>query len=230
MSLLNLLWRLQLGVEFGSKLITLPGPDRREAAVLGYELPLYYALVLLQRGGCVSCSPPPSLLPCPTFFLLKYTYTDTASAGCFLIYDVTSRRSFDSMRTWLADVRAHADAHISCVLVGNKDDLVGRGAEGECDPSSSSMCVFSWRWGSGEGPVRERGEAARISGERKSEAGGGKRGEVSKICMPAHRPQLLAAGQAEPERPEAGRVGVGVGCSRACRARCVTGRSALVPM
>jgi GTPase SAR1 family protein len=27
MSLLNLWWRFQLGVEFGSKLITLPGPE-----------------------------------------------------------------------------------------------------------------------------------------------------------------------------------------------------------
>ncbi|KAJ7311657.1 P-loop containing nucleoside triphosphate hydrolase protein [Mycena albidolilacea] len=185
MSLLNWRWRLQLGVEFGSKLITLPS--------------LEAIVVKLQ---CWDTS----------FRSITRSYY-CGAAGCLLVYDVTSRRSFDSVRTWLADVRAHADAHVSCILVGNKVDLVGRGTEG-----------------SGEGPVRERGEVARISGERKSEAGSGGRGEVSKICIPEHRPQLLAAGQAEPERPEAVRVGVGVGRSRACRARCVTDRSALVPM
>ncbi|KAJ7803629.1 P-loop containing nucleoside triphosphate hydrolase protein [Mycena olivaceomarginata] len=79
-----------LGLEFGSKLITLPGP---EATVVKLRSRSYY------RGV----------------------------AGCLLAYDVTSRRSFDSVRPWLADVRAHADAHVSCILVGNKVDLVGRG-------------------------------------------------------------------------------------------------------
>jgi Ras-related protein Rab-2A len=32
------------------------------------------------------------------------------------------------VRTWLADVREHADPHVTCILVGNKVDL--------CDPST----------------------------------------------------------------------------------------------
>jgi len=40
-----------------------------------------------------------------------------------LVYDVTSRPSFEHARTWLADVRAHADPHLTCILVGNKTDL-----------------------------------------------------------------------------------------------------------
>lgn len=73
------------------------------------------------------------------------------AAGCLLVYDVTSRPSmffspspfppsspvlgrrtlthprrlpgFEHARTWLADVRAHADPHLTCILVANKTDL-----------------------------------------------------------------------------------------------------------
>ena len=30
---------------------------------------------------------------------------------------------FEHARTWLADVRTHADPHLTCILVGNKSDL-----------------------------------------------------------------------------------------------------------
>ena len=30
---------------------------------------------------------------------------------------------FEHARNWLADVRAHADPHLTCILVGNKSDL-----------------------------------------------------------------------------------------------------------
>ena len=40
-------------------------------------------------------------------------------------------------RTWLSDVREHADPHLTCILVGNKIDL--------CDPAE----------GSGRGKQRE---------------------------------------------------------------------------
>jgi len=46
------------------------------------------------------------------------------AAGCLLVYDVTSRSSFTNARSWLADVREHADPHLTCILVGNKVDLV----------------------------------------------------------------------------------------------------------
>ncbi|KAJ6538025.1 ras-domain-containing protein [Mycena capillaripes] len=88
-----------LGVEFGSKLITLPGP---EATVV--------KLQCWDTAGTES------------FRSITRSYYRGA-AGCLLVYDVTSRRSFDNVRTWLADVRAHADAHVSCILVGNKVDL-----------------------------------------------------------------------------------------------------------
>lgn len=30
---------------------------------------------------------------------------------------------FEHARTWLADVRTHADPHLTCIIVGNKSDL-----------------------------------------------------------------------------------------------------------
>jgi len=45
------------------------------------------------------------------------------AAGCLLVYDVCSRQSFLNARTWLKDVRQHADPHLTCILVGNKTDL-----------------------------------------------------------------------------------------------------------
>ncbi|KAJ7112561.1 ras-domain-containing protein [Mycena epipterygia] len=88
-----------LGVEFGSKLITLPDAEG--------------TVVKLQCWDTAGTE---------SFRSITRSYYRGA-AGCLLVYDVTSRRSFENVRTWLADVRAHADAHVSCILVGNKRDL-----------------------------------------------------------------------------------------------------------
>ncbi|KAL0570154.1 hypothetical protein V5O48_011809 [Marasmius crinis-equi] len=52
------------------------------------------------------------------------------AAGCLLVYDVTSRKSFQNTRMWLKDVREHADPNLTCILVGNKVDL--------CEPEDSA--------------------------------------------------------------------------------------------
>ncbi|KAF7304216.1 Ras-domain-containing protein [Mycena indigotica] len=91
-----------LGVEFGSKLLTLQGPGPHEGTVV--------KLQCWDTAGTES------------FRSITRSYYRGA-AGCLLVYDVTSRKSFDNVRMWLADVRAHADAHVSCILVGNKVDL-----------------------------------------------------------------------------------------------------------
>ena len=46
-----------------------------------------------------------------------------SSIGAFLVYDVTSRSSFEHITTWLSELREHAGAHLSLCLVGNKCDL-----------------------------------------------------------------------------------------------------------
>ncbi|XP_006656487.1 ras-related protein RABA3-like [Oryza brachyantha] len=43
--------------------------------------------------------------------------------GAMLVYDVTSRRTFDHAARWLRDLRAHADNSIVVMLIGNKADL-----------------------------------------------------------------------------------------------------------
>jgi len=88
-----------LGVEFGSKLIQLPEENK---------------IVKLQCWDTAGTE---------SFRSITRSYYRGA-AGCLLVYDVTSRASFVNARSWLADVRRHADPHLSCILVGNKVDLV----------------------------------------------------------------------------------------------------------
>jgi len=46
------------------------------------------------------------------------------AAGALLVYDITSRESYNHVNTWLEDARTLASAGIVIVLVGNKSDLV----------------------------------------------------------------------------------------------------------
>ncbi|KAH9950233.1 ras-domain-containing protein [Amylocystis lapponica] len=87
-----------LGVEFGSKLITIPEENK---------------VVKLQCWDTAGTE---------SFRSITRSYYRGA-AGCLLVYDVTSRQSFVNARSWLADVREHADPHLTCILVGNKLDL-----------------------------------------------------------------------------------------------------------
>ncbi|EIN07118.1 ras-domain-containing protein [Punctularia strigosozonata HHB-11173 SS5] len=94
-----------LGVEFGSKLITIPEENK---------------IVKLQCWDTAGTE---------SFRAITRSYYRGA-AGCLLVYDVTSKRSFQSCRSWLADVREHADPHLTCILVGNKVDLCDNSEEG----------------------------------------------------------------------------------------------------
>ncbi|PPQ71561.1 hypothetical protein CVT26_010418 [Gymnopilus dilepis] len=87
-----------LGVEFGSKLITIPEENK---------------VIKLQCWDTAGQE---------TFRAITRSYYRGA-AGCLLVYDVTSRETFEHLQTWLADVRKHADPHVTCILVGNKVDL-----------------------------------------------------------------------------------------------------------
>lgn len=44
------------------------------------------------------------------------------SHGVLVIFDVTSRRSFERVRSWLKEIEAHASQNICSVLVGSKKD------------------------------------------------------------------------------------------------------------
>jgi len=44
--------------------------------------------------------------------------------GILLVYDVTDRRSFESIRNWISQIQQHADVHVNKILVGNKCDMM----------------------------------------------------------------------------------------------------------
>jgi len=43
--------------------------------------------------------------------------------GLILVYDVTSRSSFDNLKKWLDDIEKFSTGHVVRLLVGNKSDL-----------------------------------------------------------------------------------------------------------
>lgn len=45
------------------------------------------------------------------------------AAGALLVYDTTSRESFNALTNWLSDARTLASPNIVILLVGNKKDL-----------------------------------------------------------------------------------------------------------
>ena len=45
--------------------------------------------------------------------------------GILLVYDVTDRGSFNSIRNWVNQIHQHADVHVNKILVGNKCDMEG---------------------------------------------------------------------------------------------------------
>ncbi|KAH6963355.1 Gtp-bound Rab11 in complex with Fip3 [Fusarium avenaceum] len=45
------------------------------------------------------------------------------SVGALVVYDVTSRQSFENAARWLGEVRDHAEPDTVTMLVGNKTDL-----------------------------------------------------------------------------------------------------------
>lgn len=44
--------------------------------------------------------------------------------GILLVYDITERKSFNSIRSWVDQIKSHADMHVCKILVGNKCDLI----------------------------------------------------------------------------------------------------------
>ncbi|XP_063692568.1 ras-related protein Rab-4B-like [Bolinopsis microptera] len=48
------------------------------------------------------------------------------AAGALLVYDITSRDSFNALTDWLTDARTLASPNIVIILVGNKKDLEDR--------------------------------------------------------------------------------------------------------
>jgi len=45
------------------------------------------------------------------------------SIGIFLVYDITSQKSFDDVKSWLHNIKLHNDEKMLITLIGNKSDL-----------------------------------------------------------------------------------------------------------
>jgi Ras-related protein Rab-8A len=43
--------------------------------------------------------------------------------GILLVYDITSEKSFDSIRNWIRNIEEHASADVERMLIGNKCDM-----------------------------------------------------------------------------------------------------------
>lgn len=54
---------------------------------------------------------------------LSAILTDLDAQGIIIVYDVTNRRSFESLETWLSDVRERADKNVVVCIAGNKMDM-----------------------------------------------------------------------------------------------------------
>jgi len=48
------------------------------------------------------------------------------AAGAILVYDITSRETYNHVASWLSDARSLANKDIAIILVGNKADLPNR--------------------------------------------------------------------------------------------------------
>lgn len=45
------------------------------------------------------------------------------SVGIFLVYDISNRRSFENLKSWLDEINQYTNDQVSILLVGNKSDL-----------------------------------------------------------------------------------------------------------
>jgi small GTP-binding protein len=55
------------------------------------------------------------------FYTIAKSYF-RAALGVILVFDITDRKTFDSLPRWLRDARTEADPHCTIILVGNKTD------------------------------------------------------------------------------------------------------------
>ncbi|CAH9064489.1 unnamed protein product [Cuscuta epithymum] len=45
------------------------------------------------------------------------------AVGALLVYDISRRKTFDSIKRWLNELQTHSDMNVVTILVGNKSDL-----------------------------------------------------------------------------------------------------------
>ncbi|CAA9966893.1 GTPase SAR1 [Pyrenophora teres f. maculata] len=136
-------WRVlssqTIGVEFSSKIVHIA--DRRRSP-LSSSLRKRIKLQLWDTAGT------------ERFRSVSRSYYRGA-AGAILVYDVSSWRSFEQLKTFLDDARALAGPDITIILAGNKNDVEGEGngvpVQGGAGGGSHSGGYTSYSYGSTPG-------------------------------------------------------------------------------
>lgn len=120
---------MTIGVEFGSRIVPVGPPA---SIALGINDPS----AVSQPNVSSSLSKAQSEVPGQKH--MKLSLWDTAgqetyksvtrsyfrgAAGALLVFDITRRNTFESVTSWLSDLRQIAEEGIVIVLVGNKSDL-----------------------------------------------------------------------------------------------------------
>jgi len=121
-----------IGVEFGSRIVPVGPPASLE---LNINNPVSSSR---PRSQSTSDRSPPSSPKSPKQKHLKLSIWDSAgqetyrsitrsyfrgASGALLVFDISRRQTFESVTSWLQDLRLIADEGIVVVLVGNKSDL-----------------------------------------------------------------------------------------------------------
>jgi Ras-related protein Rab-8A len=110
--------------------------------------------------------------------------------GILLVYDVTDRGSFTSIKTWVDEIERNADKHVNKILIGNKADVeesaraVSR-AEGEKLAADYSMKFFETSAKKGINVADAFECIARQVVERLNKEGGGARSAQQKVVLAA---------------------------------------------
>ncbi|ELK05055.1 Ras-related protein Rab-4A [Pteropus alecto] len=105
-------------------------PKIRIAGPLGREAPAQWTLcqrrgqhfpgVRLQPGPALQTSPSENACHSPRSVTRSYY---RGAAGALLVYDITSRETYNALTNWLTDARMLASQSIVVILCGNKKDL-----------------------------------------------------------------------------------------------------------
>jgi small GTP-binding protein len=118
-----------IGVEFGSRIVPV-GPPASLDLNINKHVFSSWTSALDESASYSLKSPPQRHLKLSiwdsagqeTYRSITRSYFRGAS-GALLVFDISRRKTFDSVTSWLQDLRLIADEGIVVVLVGNKSDL-----------------------------------------------------------------------------------------------------------
>lgn len=118
-----------IGVEFGSRIVPVGPPASRR---LGINDPAFQPSTSTEDDSVGGDEKDQKFMKLSlwdtagqeTYKSITRSYFRGAS-GALLVFDITRRNTFDSVTSWLNDLRQIADESIVVVLVGNKSDLAG---------------------------------------------------------------------------------------------------------